>query len=141
MISKRVNGVNLYTYMDVNPTGYVDDTGNAPRESAYSYFRTNVHGGKIMKLIICFLIILFLNFCGSGPAEDRAKTNCRNAILFSLAGIDAINQLPEETIHKSGVNKNSMFFINYSIYEFACYQPIHDSLIERYYRGYVDGKE
>jgi hypothetical protein len=98
-----------------------------------------VYWGKIMKLIICFLIILLFNFCGRGPAEDRAETNCRNYYLTSLLAIDAINNPPDNLSQERKESREEGLKAYFFLYDSQCLKP--DSLLNRYYRGYVLGKE
>jgi hypothetical protein len=100
-------------------------------EWAFGCQRQNYKKGKgrcKMKKLTLILIFILI-YCGSGPAEDRAERNCKNSQLSTLAIINNENisiRTKQYWIFLANIN---------------CQNQEHDSLINRYYRGYVLDKE
>ena len=65
--------------------------------------------------------------CNRGPAEDRAKRNCEKDKLFAIVVINTPN-----------ISSNLKTAV---LYYFDCSDKIHDTYLDRYYRGYVENKE
>jgi hypothetical protein len=79
-----------------------------------------------MKKFILILIFILI-YCGSGPAEDRAERNCKNGLFLTIVLTNQFSdngsKIAALTLQKNSCNDTS------------------DSLINRYYRGYVLDKE
>ena len=82
-----------------------------------------------MKVII-FSILVLLN-CNRGPAEDRAKRNCDDTKLLIVA-------IYNDRSLSDNLKNSSLFLLDTSR---SCNGAIEDSLLNRYYRGYVKNEE
>ena len=77
-----------------------------------------------MRLLVLIIFLLLIG-CGNGPAEDRGKQNCKNDLLVVLLLLKN---------NDNGGKSLAIGKLNSSCKN-------NDSLINRYYRGYVLNKE
>ena len=81
-----------------------------------------------MRLLV-FIIFLLLIGCGRGPARDRAEENCqlnKNYLFLILNNNDFGETSKRVTLMET---------------YFKCTEEENDTLLNRYYRGYVLNKE
>jgi hypothetical protein len=104
-------------------------------------FNSNGLRYKVRLTVLLFFLFIITMNCNRGPAEDRGKKGCEDAKLFFLLSYSIANDknIPDDSSIKR-IASRGLFFQTYFI-DSECDSTKRDSTVDRYYRGYINGKD
>lgn len=92
-------------------------------------------------------VILLQFFCGRGPAEDRGKRECNDAKMqvagtLKISAEGGFKNNSSNTGNGTEMSNETLIHLVVAGALMQCNDPWgHDSILDRYYRGYIEGKK